>query len=250
MGLRVLLLDIETAPNTAFVWGLYDQDVGLSQIIDTSYILCWAAKWLGQPEIHFERTLHQKRSSKGMLRHIHGLMECADMIVTYNGNKFDIPTLNREFLIHGIPPPAPTKLMDLYQHVKRRFRFSSNKMDHVAQELGIGKKVEHEGFSLWVKCMENDKDAWKTMEQYNRNDVVILEGIYDRILPWLPNQGHAVRNDGQLVCPNCGGTKYQQRGFQYSQVAKYVRFQCLSCFHWFRTTSNKLPKQPVKFVSL
>jgi hypothetical protein len=206
MGLRVLLLDIETAPNTAFVWGLYDQDVGLSQIIDTSYILCWAAKWLGEPYIHFERTLHQKRSSKGMLRHIHGLMECADMIVTYNGNKFDIPTLNREFLIHGIPPPAPTKLMDLYQHVKRRFRFSSNKMDHV--------------------------------------------GIYDRILPWLPNQGHAVRNDGQLVCPNCGAAKYQQRGFQYSQVAKYVRFQCLECFHWFRTTSNELPKQPVKFVSL
>jgi hypothetical protein len=244
------LLDIETAPNTAFVWGLYDQDVGLNQIIETSYILCWSAKWLGEPEIHFERTLHKKRSSKGMLRHIHGLMECADMIVTYNGNKFDIPTLNREFLIHDMPPPAPSKLMDLYQHVKRRFRFSSNKMDHVAHELGVGKKVEHEGFSLWVKCMDGDEAAWTTMEAYNRNDVVMLEAIYKEILPWLPNQGHAARDEYNLVCPNCGGKKYNQRGFQYSQVAKYARFQCLDCASWFRANVNELPKRPVKFVQI
>jgi DNA polymerase elongation subunit (family B) len=247
--LRVLLLDIETAPNTVYVWGFREQDISLDQIIDSSYIMCWSAKWLNEPEIHFERTMHKNRSSKGMLRHIHGLMECADMIVTYNGNRFDIPTLNKEFLLHGIPMPAPTKQMDLYPIAKRRFRFPSHKMDYLAQQLGIGGKTKHEGFQLWVKCMHNEPEAWKTMEAYNRNDVVILEGIYNRLLPWLPNQGHAVRN-GILCCPNCGSTKYQQRGYQYSQVAQYVRFQCLECCHWFRTTSNELPKKDVKFVSI
>lgn len=183
-----------------------------------------------------------------MLRGIHALMEDAEMIVTYNGNRFDIPTLNKEFLIHRIPPPAPSRQMDLYPIAKQRFRFASHKMDHIGRELGIGKKVEHEGFQLWVKCMENDAAAWRTMETYNRNDVVILEGIYRALLPWLPNQGYAVR--AGLVCPNCNSSTYQQRGFQYSQVAKYVRFQCRDCFHWFRTTSNALPKAPVKFVSL
>jgi DNA polymerase elongation subunit (family B) len=176
-------------------------------------------------------------------------MECADMIVTYNGNRFDIPTLNKEFLLHGIPMPAPTKQMDLYPIAKRRFRFPSHKMDYLATQLGIAGKTKHEGFNLWVKCMHNEPAAWKTMEEYNRNDVVILEGIYNRLLPWLPNQGHAVRNDN-LVCPNCESRKYQQRGYQYTHVAKYVRFQCLECYHWFRTTANELPRREIKVVSI
>jgi DNA polymerase elongation subunit (family B) len=245
-----LLLDIETAPLTGYFWGLRDQFIHPENVIDSSYILCWAAKWLGQPEIHFERTLHQKRSSKGMLRRIHGLMERADLIVGYNSNRFDIPTLNKEFLINGLNKPAPSKQVDLFPIARKHFRFPSHKMDYLARQLGIGGKTKHEGFGLWVKCMENDKDAFKVMEEYNRNDVAILEALYIRLLPWLPNQGHAVRNEGQLVCPNCGAAKYQQRGFQYSQVGKYVRFQCLSCFHWFRSSCNELPKQPVKFVSL
>jgi DNA polymerase elongation subunit (family B) len=176
-------------------------------------------------------------------------MECADMIVTYNGNRFDIPTLNKEFLLHGIPMPAPTKQMDLYPIAKRRFRFPSHKMDYLATQLGIAGKTKHEGFNLWVKCMHNEPAAWKTMEEYNRNDVVILEGIYNRLLPWLPNQGHAVRNDN-LVCPNCESRKFNQRGYQYTQVAKYVRFQCLECYHWFRTTANELPRREIKVVSI
>ncbi len=33
-----------------------------------------------------------------------------------------------------------------------------------SQRLGLGKKHEHEGHELWVKCMNGDKDAWKRME--------------------------------------------------------------------------------------
>jgi DNA polymerase elongation subunit (family B) len=246
--LKILLLDIETAPNTGYFWGLYEQDINLEQIIETSYILCWSAKWLDDSAIVFERTPYAKRGGRGMLRSIHGLMEEADMIVTYNGNRFDIPTLNREFLINRFPPPAPSKQLDLYPIVKTKFRFASNKLDHVAQELGIGKKVEHYGFRMWVDCMHNLPNGWEAMEPYNRNDVVILEGLYKYMLAWLPNQGHAAMNEYDLVCTNCGGKKYHQRGFMHSLVGKYARFQCLDCHHWFRANVNELPKKTVKFV--
>ncbi len=39
-----------------------------------------------------------KSDRKSMLKSIHSLMDEADAIVHYNGNRFDIPMLNKEFL--------------------------------------------------------------------------------------------------------------------------------------------------------
>ena len=48
-GPRVLLFDIETAPILAHVWGLWDNNVALNQIIADWHVLSWSAKWLGDP---------------------------------------------------------------------------------------------------------------------------------------------------------------------------------------------------------
>ena len=48
MSAKILLLDIETAPNKVYTWGLWNQNIGLSQIIQEGYLLCWGAKWLGK----------------------------------------------------------------------------------------------------------------------------------------------------------------------------------------------------------
>ena len=93
--MKILLLDIETAPNTAYVWGLWKQNISISQIVDSSSMLCWAAKWLDSPEVMFSSILMGK---KGMLKEIHKLLDQADAVVHYNGSRFDIPTLNKEFL--------------------------------------------------------------------------------------------------------------------------------------------------------
>ena len=45
--MNILLLDIETSPVVAWVWGLRDQNVGLNMIKEDWYVLSWAAKWLG-----------------------------------------------------------------------------------------------------------------------------------------------------------------------------------------------------------
>ena len=126
--MRILLLDIETSPNSAYVWGLYDQNIGINQMIDSSQVLCYCAKWLGDKEVVFD-SIH-KSSRKKMLKGIHGLISKADGIVTYNGNKFDLPILNKEFLLHGFNPPSPSKKIDLLRAVRSNFRFTSNKLDY------------------------------------------------------------------------------------------------------------------------
>jgi DNA polymerase elongation subunit (family B) len=232
--MKILLLDIESSPNTAHVWGLWQQNVSINQLMESSYVLCYAAKWLGEKEVKFD-SVHQSRP-KTMLKGIHGLLNDADAVVHYNGTKFDIPTLNKEFLLHSFNPPSPYKQIDLLRVVRSNFRFPSNKLDYVAQRLNLGKKHEHEGHELWVKCMNGDKDAWKRMEKYNIQDVVLLESLYGALLPWIKNApNHNMYSDIQ-GCPTCGSSHLQRRGTAISLTGTYQRYQCRSCGTWSQGT--------------
>jgi DNA polymerase elongation subunit (family B) len=230
---RILLLDIETAPNTAYVWGLWKQNVSVSQLTDSSFVMCWAAKWLGDGAVMYNDF---RGGKKKMLREIHALLSKADAVIHYNGRRFDIPTLNKEFLEQGMKPPAGYKQIDLLDTAKKEFRFPSNKLEYVARALKLEGKRKHEGFELWVKCMAKDPDAWALMEDYNKQDVVVLENVYERFLPWIkshPNVALHESLDGHS-CPKCGSDKVQKRGFSFTSVSKYQRYQCGDCGAWSR----------------
>lgn len=51
--MKILLLDIETSPNVAHVWGLWQQNVGTNQLLEASEVMCWAAKWYGEKDVAF-----------------------------------------------------------------------------------------------------------------------------------------------------------------------------------------------------
>lgn len=245
--MRILLLDIETAPNTAFVWGIFKENIPLARLIESGYVMCYSAKWLGNEEVFFDSVYNS--NAVDMLQGIHSLLDEADAVVHYNGNRFDIPTLNREFLLCDMAPPSPSKHIDLYQVVKNNFKFLSNKLDYVAQQLDLGQKKETT-FQLWVGCMQDDPEAWEKMEEYNIQDTLLLEQVYYKLLPWI--KGHAnfsIMGNDSLVCPNCGGKHYHKRGFQFTNSCKYQRYQCNDCGNWFRDTKNIGHKAGEKFVN-
>lgn len=230
--MRILFLDIETAPNLAYVWGLFDQNIAHDQMEESSYILCWSAKWYGKPKIYFASG--EKKSRAEVLKPIHALLDQAEIVIHFNGRKFDVPVLNREFVKHGLKPPSPYRQIDLYQVVRRTFRFESNKLAYVTQALGLQGKMHHEGFKLWVGCMKGDRKAWQTMGEYNRNDVLIMEPLYERLRPWI-GRHPALQSDG-LACPKCCSKNVQRRGVQVAVSQTYVRLQCQDCGGWFRSS--------------
>ena len=77
--MKILLLDIETSPNTAHVWGLWQQNVSINQLMESSYVLCYAAKWLNGDDVFFD-SVH-KSKPKAMLKGIHALLESADAVI-------------------------------------------------------------------------------------------------------------------------------------------------------------------------
>lgn len=245
--MKILLLDIETSPLTAYAWGLWKQNINIKNIIDSGGMLCWAAKWLGSDDIEFASIMGGKRK---MLQRIHKLLDQADAVVHYNGSRFDIPTLNKEFLQADMPPPAPYMQIDLLRTARQQFRFPSNKLDYVGKALGVGQKESHEGFELWIKCMNRDPDAWQRMETYNKQDVLLLEQVYYKFLPWIkghPNRG--VLSETPMVCPTCGSNHLKKRGFNLTKVGKYQRYQCGDCGTWAsERTGVKLDEAVVKGV--
>jgi hypothetical protein len=246
--MKILLLDVETAPNLVHVWGLWQQNVAINQILDSGYVLCWAAKWYGEEEILFDSVYRSK--PKKMLGRIYKLINEADAIVHYNGTKFDMPTLNKEFLLHEMLPPAPYKQIDLLQTARRQFRFPSNKLDYIAKQLGLGAKTHHKGHQLWIDCMAKQKEAWDTMEEYNKNDVFLLEKVYDKLKPWIKGHPNHGVYSGVLCCPTCGSEEYQSRGTEKTKAYQYRRFQCKKCGGWFRGSNVTLHNEPKRMVSI
>jgi hypothetical protein len=171
---------------------------------------------------------------KSMVRRIHKLLDEADAVCHYNGKKFDIPTLNKEFLLLGLPPPSPAKQVDLLEVAKKRFRLASNKLQFVAGQLGLGSKTKHKGMELWLGCMKQDPEDWKVMEEYNKQDVRLLEKVYDRLLPWIDGHPNLSVMEGIECCTNCGSQKLQARGFYVSSAGRYQRCQCQNCGKWVR----------------
>ena len=241
--MKLLHLDIETAPNEAYVWGARNDFIPSDRIKETSRVMCFAHKWEGDRGVGF--VSEWEHGKKELIDTAHALLCDADAVVTYNGNRFDLPVLNREFLLNGLTPPEPYHSIDLYRTVKREFRFTHNKLDSVCKEMGLGEKVKHPGFSLWVDVMNGVEKAQRTMERYNKQDVRLLPKLYKALLPWIRNHpNHALFFEtDRPVCPNCGSHHMTKQGFKKTKTQIYQQYKCGSCGTWSRDRYTLVPQE-------
>lgn len=232
-GPRILSLDIETSPIVAHAWSLFKTTIGINQILIPPRTICFAAKFMDERKVHFYSEFHHGRDE--MIQAAHDLISEADVLMHYNGDGFDLPNLNKEFLLAGHAPPAPYKSIDLLKVFRKNFRFPSNKLAFVSEQLELAGKLKHEGHELWIKCLNGDPKAWAQMKRYNVQDVRLLEEVYDKIRPWIKSHPHFGLYTGDLeCCPTCGGDNRQRRGFAYTGVGKFQQYACNGCGSWYR----------------
>jgi DNA polymerase elongation subunit (family B) len=233
-GPRVLVLDIETSYHTVRTFKTRKAYISPDQIIEPSRVLCWAAMWIGSPKVRFVSEYHD--SHEAVVREAHEVLSEADVVVGWNSANFDVKHLRREFILAGLPPPVPWRDVDLWRATSNRFRFASHKLDHVAQELGVGRKVKHTGFDLWVDCVDPDVDddtrrkAWTLMKRYNIGDVKITAALFHKLRPWIPGFPHQGLYGGPRAgCPRCGSMQVEQEGYVRKRTGRYTLWRCLDC---------------------
>jgi hypothetical protein len=226
--MKILFLDLETSPNLAHVWGLWDQNIAINQIQSSTEVICWGARWLGTDKVMFKSVHHHGKEK--MLDELHKVMDEADVLIGWNSAAFDSKHIKREFIENGYLPPSPWIELDLMRIVRSQFKFPSNKLDYVAQKLGVGAKVKHSGFQLWLDCMAGIPKAWKEMKEYQIQDVNLLIDLYEILLPWIKNHPNMALDEGKPdSCRNCGSQDISKWGYRYNATTKLQRYKCSSC---------------------
>ena len=232
---KILFLDIETAPLRSYTWGLWKQNVGLSQIISNWYMISWAAKWLGDDEV-FSDVLQSHEAiaedDKRIVGNLWEVLDEADIIIAHNGDAFDIPKINTRFVLHGFDPPSPYRTIDTLTIARQRFGFTSNRLDFLAKFFGYEGKAPTK-FELWENCMIGDEDALYYMDFYCKQDIITLEQVFMKLRPFakgLPNLD-LYQDNATSVCPVCGEghlTTLPDKFF-YTQSVKYQVYRCTKC---------------------
>ena len=238
---KILLYDIETSYTVGAVWGLYDQNV--AGVIREPYMISFSWKWLGDSKTHvlalpdFKLYDEDKHDDSMLVASLHELFDKADVIIAHNGNAFDQKWAYGRFLVNGMMPPSPAKYIDTKLIAKSKFRFNSNSLKHLAIYMGCKNKMDTGGIDLWIDCIENDDPkAWHKMKLYNKQDVVVLEEIYLKMLPYITN--HPSHGEG---CNNCESDNLQKRGFALLKGDyKAQRYQCQDCGAWLQGKKEKV----------
>lgn len=251
-GPKTVTLDIETSPMVGYAWELWETNI--IEVMKRSTVLCISYKWLHENKVHNISQFHSRGYKAGVeddreiMQKIRDVLDEADIVVTQNGNTFDLPIINTRLFELGIPPYSPVLKVDTKKIAKSVFRFESNKLESMAKYAGIGSKTNPGGFAAWKGCMAGDKKAWANMIKYNNNDVLITEKLYLRMRPYMPSHPNYNVIVGRLEgCSYCPSTKLQARGWGYTRTAKYRRYQCLGkdCHAW-----NRGPNEPLKGLTI
>jgi hypothetical protein len=253
---KVLLFDIETAPMEVYAWGLFDQTIGLEQIIKDWSVLSFSAKWLGKPGIIYHDTSKKKdpRDDSDLVKIIHSLLDEADIVIVQNGIRFDIPKLNARFFKHKLQPPSSYRVIDTYRIARAKFGFTSNKLAYMTDNFCESyKKLEHgkfPGFKMWKECLAGNKAAWKEMKEYNEYDVLSMEELYLKMAPWDKTINFGVYTDDLQHRCTCGSTELKHSGYHYTNRAKYKKFKCTVCGKEHRDKENLLSKEKRKSLKV
>jgi len=234
--LKVLFWDIETSHMIGAHFGLYDQNINYTDILQEWYIISAAWKWQDQRAVEsisiidtpLAKTKFLAREPDDLIvvMKLHQVLGQADIIVGHNADQFDLKKFNARALFHGLDPIPPVKTIDTLKVAKKFFKCSSNRLDYLAQFLGLGAKMDTPK-GLWMDVLKGRVDAVEKMVKYNKQDVIILQKVYERFLPYINND--VVRGK---ECA-CGSTHTQRAGWKITKTFKYPRYHCQKCGSWF-----------------
>lgn len=245
----ILILDIETAPAIAAVWGFWKQNIHMEQVKSDWFCISWAAKWLDDDNVMgsvLTKAEALTQDDKRIMKELYELINRADVVVAHNGEKFDIPRIKLRFLVHGFPPPHPFQVIDTLKVWRREFGSLSNKLDFLnGFVLNLPRKIETGGMELWNDCMNGDKAALAKMLEYNMNDVEILEHNYIAIRPWIHSHPNMSLYQSETACPNCGSTHIhkEENIYYYTSVSKFQVYRCDNCGNPFHSRFNCITKE-------
>lgn len=249
-GPKVLVFDLETSPELGYVWGRFKQFLAPVQVKQRSFLLTWAAKWLGEDEMLTDAiSNHRAVGETGeygeqddfeIVSSVWRLLDECDVAIAHNGLRFDFTYLNSRFAYHGLGMPSPFKMVDTCKIAKKYFRFPSNSLKELGIYLGIETPKLDTDFQLWIDCMKGKPEAWGYMVEYNTFDVLLLEEVYKRLRPYDKSAPNAALyyDDDEVRDPVTGSTDVVKLdALSYTATSAFETFRSAEG-HVFRSSKR------------
>ena len=236
---RILIIDIERRPMMSYHWSPKVQYIPARMNIDRGGMISYAAKWYGHPDVEFKSVHHDGKDD--MLESVWRVLDEADVVVGFNSQGFDLPHIVGELALAGFCEPSPYKQADLMKAAKRKFNLPYNSLAAICEDFGLDAKLANSGFDLWIGCLEGDEECWAEMREYNIQDTLITEQLFDRLRGFLPatfnlNMYRSARLSG---CGRCGNDVLEDAGFAYTPTRAYKQFWCEVCGGYSRATHSE-----------
>lgn len=204
--IKRLIVDIEVSPNVVLAWRAgFDLVITPESIIQERKIICIGYKWHGSNKTHVLRWDSNQDDRKMLIEFI-PIANSADEIIWHYGDKFDGKFIRGRCLINKLPPIPEWKTVDTKKLASGYYNLNCNKLDYLAQLLGLGDKLPT-GYQLWKDVLlGKSKKALDKMCLYCAHDVDILELVYDQLVANAKPKTHVgvLAGKNKWTCPRTG----------------------------------------------
>ena len=251
---RCLFWDLESSLLEGYFFRIWQENIPMRRIKKQAHLLSASFAFNDEQVQGFRLTPEQVRTGDDfdvVCKVVEAVNNC-DLMVTFNGKRFDVKLLNTRALFWGLPPVKAPKHIDLFEQSKRVFKFPSNSMQNVSMYLGEKGKLETGGSNLWERCAEweNYEECEKAlieMVTYGNQDIEATRDLYKRFQGWMkgvPNLGvitNEVTENKTLRCIHCGSDDvFPLEQKAYTSVSSFDLYRCgnESCRGISRVTSN------------
>ena len=238
----LLYLDYETTPIVAWAWQFHDAE--LFHVMRDVQIMSVAWSWEGESEIYYMDLTEFKHKQgifnvddKELVKAFLPILDKAEAIIAHNGKGFDFKVFRGRLAIHGFPPHRNIKELDT-KIWGRRFRFTNNRLDTIARQLGSSRKLATRK-NLHYDCLEvNDPSAWRENKKYNKQDVAVLKEVAHKLAPFIisgiPNANDIYGTSMNCKNPLCGSASLKENGVRIVLGGHKVEYRCKDCGHYAR----------------
>lgn len=240
-----LFYDIETSYNIVKSWRIgFNINLNMEDIIQERAIITIAYKWEGKEDVTV--LSWDKGCDKKIIEDFVKVMSEADELVGHNVDRYDTKFIMARALKHNISVLPKYQSTDTLKLAKKHFMLNSNKLDYIAQYLGIGHKTKHRGLEMWDDIiLRNDSKALEEMIEYNVQDVFLTEQVYHKLMEYsLPKVNHASKQTGDKhTCPQCGSDHAKLHKTYISGTGTKTRLMnCLNCSTNFTINNTNYTK--------
>ena len=225
---RILIWDIESSKQKLEMLGWFRTGKPIfpdAKNVTDVKIHCIGYKWLGEKKTYvisvhdFKANFKKNPLDDSMvIKEFNKILKTADASIGHNLKSFDMKHVNTRILLNGLEPLIFPHPIDTLLLARSNFNLKSNRLDMIAQSLGLSVRKSPMCDQDWIDCFNGKLAAFKKMAKYCKKDIELTEAVYNELYPHVRNHPKISRIMGYSaaqakgVCPKCASASNIKQG--------------------------------------